>query len=51
MKCKKLKVKILIIFNILQKEMLNIEIEEILQRDKSNKMIKNLNDKLKEFRN
>ncbi|WP_374696924.1 hypothetical protein [Spiroplasma endosymbiont of Polydrusus formosus] len=47
MKYNKLKVKILIIFNILQKEMLNLEIEEILQRDKSNKMIKNLNDKLK----
>ncbi len=31
--------------------MLNIEIEEILQGDKSNKMTKNLNDKLKELIN
>ncbi len=38
-------------FNILQKEILNLEIEEILQGDKSNKMTKNLNDKLKELRN
>lgn len=38
-------------FNILQKEILNLEIEEILQGDENNKMTKNLNDKLKELRN
>ncbi len=34
-------------FNILQKEILKLEIEEILQGDENDKMTKNLNDKLK----